>query len=47
MLLTIVGILIILWLLGVITHIGGIIHALLVLALVIFIYDLLVGRRRA
>ncbi len=48
MLLTIVGILVILWLLGLLGHIGGsVIHALLVIALVVFVYHLLVARRRA
>jgi hypothetical protein len=43
---TIIGILIILWLLGFITNIGGnLIHTLLVIALIVFIYQLLVGRR--
>lgn len=45
---TIIGILFILWLLGLLGHIGGsLIHFLLVLALIVFIYNLLVGRRRA
>lgn len=48
MLTTIVGILVVLWLLGVVIHIGGgLIHLVLVVALVIFIYDRLVkGRAR-
>lgn len=46
MILTIVGILLILWLLGVVVHIGGgLIHLLLVIALVVFIYDRVVGKR--
>lgn len=46
MILTIVGILIILWLLGFIGNIGGdVIHALLIIALIVFVYDLLVSRR--
>ena len=45
--LTIVGILLVLWLLGLIGHIGGgLIHLLLVVAAVVFLYDMLVGRRR-
>lgn len=48
MLLTIAGILFILWLLGLIGHIGGgLIYILLVVALVILIFDLITGRRRA
>ena len=46
MLLTIAAILFILWLLGFAIHIGSLIHVLLVIALVIFIYDLLVAHRR-
>ena len=43
---TIIGILIILWLLGFITNIGGnLIHVLLIIALIVFIYQLLIGRR--
>ena len=43
---TIIGILIILWLLGFITSFGGnLIHALLVIALIVFIFQLLIGRR--
>ncbi len=48
MLYTIIAILVILWLLGLIAHIGGaLIHLLLVIAVVMFIYNLLVkGRAR-
>lgn len=46
MLTTIVVILIVLWLLGLLIHIGGgLIHILLIVALIVFIYDRLVGRR--
>lgn len=46
MLYTIIGVLVVLWLLGFIAHIGGgLIHLLLVVALVILIYNLLAGRR--
>ena len=42
----IIGILLILWLLGLIGDIGGgLIHLLLVVAVIVLIYDLLVGRR--
>lgn len=46
MLTTILVILVILWLLGFSLHIGGgLIHTLLVVALVVFIVNLLTGRR--
>jgi hypothetical protein len=46
MLWTIVAILLILWLLGFTLHIGaGLIHILLVVALVVFIFNMLTGRR--
>ena len=46
MLWTILVILLILWLLGFIAHIGGgFIHLLLVVAAVVLIYNLLTGRR--
>jgi hypothetical protein len=46
MLWTIVAILLILWLLGFSLHIGaGLIHLLLVVALVVFIFNLITGRR--
>jgi hypothetical protein len=46
MILTIIAILILLWLVGLLGHIGGgLIHLLLVVALVVFIYDHLVRRR--
>ncbi len=45
---TIIGILVVLWLLGLIAHIGGgLIHFLLVVALVVFIYNMITGRRAA
>ena len=48
MLSTIALILAVLWLVGLLTGIaGGIIHLLLVAALVVLAYDLLMGRRRA
>ncbi|MFI5212476.1 MAG: lmo0937 family membrane protein [Candidatus Saccharimonadales bacterium] len=47
MLWTVVVILIVLWLLGLIVHIGGaFIHLLLVVAAIVFIYNLIAGRRR-
>jgi uncharacterized protein DUF5670 len=47
MLWTIAGILVILWLLGLITSytLGGLIHILLVVALVVIVVNLLQGRR--
>ncbi|MCB2308744.1 lmo0937 family membrane protein [Clostridium estertheticum] len=43
----IVGIMIILWLLGFVLSIGGgMIHTLLVIAVIIFVFDLIGGRRR-
>jgi hypothetical protein len=46
MLLIIAGILVVLWILGLIANIGGgLIHILLVIALVLFIYNMIVGRR--
>lgn len=47
MLYTILVVLVVLWLLGFIGNIGGgFIHLLLVIALVLFIWNLLMGRRR-
>jgi uncharacterized protein DUF5670 len=46
MLWTILGLLVLLWLLGFVSHIGGaLIHILLVAALVVFIVNLLTGSR--
>ena len=47
MVLTVVAILILLWLVGLLAHIGGgLIHLLLVVAVIVFIWDHTVGRRR-
>ena len=47
MLFTIIGILLVLWVLGFIGHIGGgLIHLLLVIAAIVFVYNLIAGRRR-
>lgn len=44
----IIGVLFVLWLIGLVGHIGGgLIHLLLVAAIVVFIYDMLVGRKAA
>jgi len=48
MLWTIIALLILLWLLGLIGHIGGgLIHILLIIAAVVLIYQLITGRRVA
>ena len=48
MLYTIVSILILLWLVGLVAHIGGgLIHTLLVVAAVLFIFQLVTGRNVA
>ncbi len=47
MLYTIIVVLLVLWLLGLIAHIGGgLIHTLLVVALIVFIYNMISGRNR-
>ena len=47
MLWTIVVILVILWLLGFLTNVGGgLVHILLVLALIVIVVNVLQGRRR-
>ena len=46
MFLVIVGVLVVLWLLGFIGNVGGgMIHLILVIAGIIFIYQLIVGRK--
>ena len=46
MLYTIISILILLWLVGLVAHIGGgLIHTLLVVALCLFVFNLVTGRR--
>ncbi len=48
MLLTIAAILLVLWLLGFSLSIGGgLIHILIVIALIVFIYDMITRRRNA
>lgn len=47
MLYTIIGVLLVLWLLGLVGKIGGgLVHILLVIALIVFIYNLITGRKR-
>jgi hypothetical protein len=45
MLWTILVILLVLWLIGAVAHVGPLIHLLLVVALVVFLINLLTGRR--
>jgi len=46
LLLTVVAILVVLWLVGLLVHIGGgLIHLLLVLAVIVLLYNLFVGAR--
>ncbi len=47
MLWTIIGVLAVLWLLGVVTSytMGGLIHILLVIAVIVFLVNLISGRR--
>jgi len=48
MLWTIIGILFVLWLLGLVANVGGgLIHLLLVVAVVVFLFNLITGRRPA
>jgi hypothetical protein len=46
MLWTVVAVLVVLWLLGFSMHVGGgLIHTLLVIAIVVFLFNLISGRR--
>ena len=46
MLWTIIGVLVVLWILGIMGGVGGsLIHALLVIAAIVLIYNLISGRR--
>jgi len=45
MLWTILAVLLVLWLLGLVANIGGFIHLLLVVAVIVFIAQMLSGRR--
>jgi len=48
MIYTIVSVLVVLWLIGFLSHFGGsFIHGLLVLAAIVFLFDLISGRRVA
>ena len=47
MLYTIIVALVVLWLIGLVAHIGGgLIHILLVIALIVFVYNLITGRKK-
>ncbi len=47
MIMTIIGILVVLWILGLLINVGGgLIHILIVVAIVIFIWNLITGRRK-
>jgi hypothetical protein len=46
MIYTLISLLILFWIVGLFAHVGGgLIHLLLVVALVIFVFDLISGRR--
>jgi len=46
MLWTILVVLVVLWLLGFVSHVGGnLIHILLVIAVIVLIYNVVIGRR--
>jgi hypothetical protein len=46
MLWTILVVLLVLWLLGLVSHVGGnLIHILLVVAVIVLVYNLVIGRR--
>ncbi len=46
MLWTIVGILVLLWLVGLLTEVGGgLIHLILVIALIVFVFQMISGRK--
>ena len=48
MLWTLIVLLVAFWALGLVAHVGGgLIHALLVIALVVFVFNLLTGRKSA
>jgi hypothetical protein len=48
MLYTLISILVFFWILGLIANVGGpLIHTLLVLAVAIFLFDMITGRRAA
>ena len=47
MIMTIIGVLVVLWLLGLVLNIGGgLIHLLIVAAVIVFIWNLITGKRK-
>ncbi len=47
MILTIVAVLVLIWLIGLLLHIlGGLINIIIIIAAIIFVYDVLIVRRR-
>ncbi len=48
MLKSLIGLLILFWVLGLVFDVaGGVIHVLLVIALVVFVFDFITGRRKS
>jgi hypothetical protein len=46
MIYTLISLLVLFWFIGLLSHVGGsFIHGLLVLALLVFVFDLITGRR--
>jgi hypothetical protein len=46
MIMTIIGILVLIWILGLVFHVaGGLIHILIVAAVILFLWNLITGRR--
>ena len=47
MIMTIIGVLIVLWILGLVLNIGGgLIHLLIVAAVIVFLWNMITGRRK-
>jgi hypothetical protein len=47
MIMTVIGLLVVLWIVGLLVHIGGgLIHLLIVAAIIIFVWNLITGRRK-
>jgi len=47
MIMTIIGILVVLWILGLLVHVGGgLIHLLIVAAIIVFLWNMITGRRQ-
>ncbi len=46
MIYTLISLLVLFWIVGLVAHIGGsLIHTLLVIALIVFVYNLITGRK--